>query len=236
MIFDRLIAFLKMEDPSDYEEYYENTSWKTFRIDESIWNESPYKRPKISYYRELQVCYLQLLEELGDSFLYDVTELKNKFNEMHIRNCELEKQLAIAAGNNQILQERLDSALKWQTAQGRKNEVYESQGLDLVPVSETQKDGYRFTGKTGTSMQDNMMLAAAYFENSWALKEIADTLQVSENTVRSYVSTMRKHYKVQLIQGRKHIVFDSEYGEADWDLCLYERMSVKFPEKNTIAV
>ncbi len=89
-----------MSDPSDYEDYYENVSWKTFRIDESIWDENPHKRPKIGYFRQLQHCYQQLLEEQSDSFLYDFTDLKNKFNEVHLRNCELEKQLAIAQGNN----------------------------------------------------------------------------------------------------------------------------------------
>lgn len=70
MIFDRIIRLLDMSDPSDYEEYYENVSWKTFRIDESIWDENPHKRPKIGYFRQLQHCYQQLLEELSDSFLY----------------------------------------------------------------------------------------------------------------------------------------------------------------------
>lgn len=229
-----LIRKFDMSDPSDYEDYYDNISWKTFRVDDSIWGDA-WRKLKISYFRELQHCYEQLLKESSESFLYDVNSLKRVFNEMHLKNCELEKELEIAKGKNLVLQDRLDEAMRQLSATGKKNMLLESQGLEPVTVS-VQKEGNRFTGKSGSAMKDNMMLSAAYFENGWELKEISEELEVSENTVKSYVSTMRKHYKVQMIQGRKHIVFDSDYGECDWDLCLYERLSVKYPTGNTVAV
>lgn len=218
-----------MSDPSDFEDYYENVSWKTFRVDSAIWDENPRKRPKIGYYRQLQHCYEQLLEEASESFLYDVNELKRVFNEMHLKNCELEKQLAIAKGTVEVLQYRLDSAMKHQTATGKKEELYESQGMELKQSPETKKEGTRFTSNSGASLQDNQMLAAAYFVNGWTVPEIAEELKVAEQTVKVYVSSMQKHYKTQMIQGRKHIVFDSDYGNTDWDLALYERICMKFP-------
>lgn len=230
MIFDKLLALFSMEEPSDYEDYYEGLSWKTFRVDESIWNENPRKRPKIGYYRKLQRCYEQLLEEASESFLYDVNELKRVFNQMHLQNCELEKKLAIAEGQVEILQYRLDSAMASQTKAQKKEELFSSQGIDLERKEvKTEKSGTRFTSNNGASLQDNQMLAAAYFVNGWTLPEIAEELQVAEQTVKVYVSTMQKHYKTQYIQGRKQIVFDQEYGSVVWDLALYERISMKFP-------
>lgn len=237
MLFDRLIRLFDMSDPSDFEDYYENVSWKTFRVDESIWDENPRKRPKIGYFRQLQHCYQQLLEEASESFLYDVNELKRVFNDMHLQNCELERRLAIAEGNNKILQDRLDSALRWQTAQGRKNEIYESQGMEIKEQEIPAKDGSggKFVSRTGASLQENQMLVAAYFENGWTMSEICSDLHLSEATVKTYISNMRKHYNTQYIQGRKYIQFDSEYGDNQWDLALYERLSAKFPAAQTAA-
>ncbi len=230
-LIDKLASVLVMDDPSSYEDYYDDVSWKTFRVDESIWERLAYKRPGIAYFRKLQVCYMQILEEMGESFLYDVGGIREKFNELHLRNCDLEKQLAIAEGKNQILQSQLESALKWQTVQGRKNEVFEANGIELVKASSNQpKEGARFANNSGTSLIDNHMLASAYYENDWDLNEISDELGISAGTAKSYISTMQKHYKVQYIQGAKYICFDSDYGNIQWNLALYAKLSTKFPQ------
>lgn len=230
-----LLRKFNIEDPSDFEDYYENISWKTFRTDPSIWNENA-KRPKLSYCRELQHCYEQLLEEASESFLYDVNELKRVFNEMHIKNCELEKKLAIAEGQVEILQYRLDSAMASQTKAQKKDELYASQGIEVEKREpRAEKDGTRFTSNSGASLQENQMLSAAYFENGWTLAEISKELKVAEASIKAYISTIRKHYKVQMIGGRRYIIFDEAYGSNDWDLALYERISVKFPTETAIA-
>lgn len=228
-MFQWLLNKLDMSDPSDFEDYYEDISWKTFRTDDSIWGDK-WRRLKVSYFRELQHCYEQLLKEMSNSYLYDVSGIREQFNAMHLRNCTLERDLAIAQGQNEILQRQLTDALKWQTQTGRKNEVLESQGLETIkPTATASKEGNRFTGNSGTSLIENQMLAAAYYENGWSLSEISEELHLAEGSVKVYVSNMQKHYSVRFIQGRKHIIFDSEYGGADWDLALYERLSVKFP-------
>lgn len=233
----KLIRAFTLDDPSNYEEYYKDTSWRTFRLDDSIWSESGLERPSLGYYREMQVCYEQLLKEVADSSLCDVSQLKEQFNKLHLKNCELERELAIAKGNNEVLHRQLESALKWQTVNGKKNEIYESNGIEPIkPQSvERESNSTKFKSKSGATKQENQMLASAYYENSWDLSDIAKELQISENSVKVYLSTMQKHYKVKYIKGYKYICFDSEYGEVQWNLALYDKLSMKYPTNESVS-
>lgn len=71
------------------------------------------------------------------------------------------------------------------------------------------------------------MMAAAYWENGYDATEIAEQLQLSVGSVRAYLSSIRKHYTVDISQGGKEIQFDRDFGSVRWNLAFYERTSMK---------
>lgn len=235
-MFNMLVNALALEDPSEYEDFYEDLSWKTFRTDDHIY-ERGYHRDLLVYCRKLQHCYEQLLEELSESYLYDVEGIIEKFNEVNVENCRLAKELAVAHGHIEILEEQLKLARSWQSVSGRKAEIDQGMGRPVDEPKDNTKKNTRnqFTSNSGATKQENMMMAAAYHENQWTPEEIAEELKMAVSSIRSYISTMKKHYEVKLTKEGKYIIFDKEYGNVKWNLALYEKLHIKFPDKE-IAV
>lgn len=233
----RLIEWiLGRHEDSEYTEYFDDINPETFRLDCAIWNKYRRARPGIWYYRELHTAYERLLELVSDSYLYDPATIKEQYEVMLKENRALHKQLAITEGKLEIVQAQLESALEWQTAKGRKNEVLTTQGMEPeTPEPKTARSGTKFASNSGATKQENMMLASAYHENGWTLDEIGQELNLSTASVKSYLSTMRKHYEVEIIQGVRHIRFDGEYGRTVWNLAFYARLEDKFPDGSTIT-
>ena len=71
------------------------------------------------------------------------------------------------------------------------------------------------------------MAAAAYWENGYDVAEIAEQLQLSIGSVRAYLSTIKKHYRVEVGQHGKEIQFDKDFGSVCWNLAFYERIGMK---------
>lgn len=228
--------FLGRHEESEYTEYFDDINPQTFRLDCAIWNEYRKDRPGIWYYRQLHTAYERLLELVSDSYLYNPHIIKEQYEAMLQENRVLHKNLAIAEGQLEILQAQLDSALEWQTAKGRKNEVLTMQGMEPeTDEPRAQRNGSRFISNSGATKQENMMLASAYHENGWNLEEIAQQLNLAPSSVKAYLSTMKKHYKVEIIQGVRNIVFDGDYGRTTWNLAFYARLEEKFPAGSTVS-
>lgn len=243
-MFNMLINALALEDPSEYEDFYEDLSWKTFRTDDHIY-ERGYHKDLLVYCRKLQHCYEQLLDERAESYLYDVAQLREKFNALHYARCTLEKELAQAKGTIEVLKNQLIAARQWQNVSGHKAEVDESIGysseeavkraLDHEHKHNVQRNGNKFSNEDGLSKQEKQMLAATYFENHWTIDEIAEELKISKNTVKTYISSIKSHYEIKFVNGSKYICFDSDFGNTKWMLALYEKFEVKYPESKKVV-
>lgn len=98
---------------------------------------------------------------------------------------------------------------------------------NLHQAQQQPRNGTRFASRNGTSKKESMMMAAAYWENGYDAAEIAEQLQLSVGSVRAYLSSVRKHYTVDISQGGKEIQFDSDFGSVRWNLAFYERTSMK---------
>lgn len=215
-LFDWFMDKVTITDPSEFESYYEDVSYKTFIIDESIWNHLKHKRPDIGYYRKLQVCYTQLREELSNSLLYDTTELIDMVRQYHTDNMELEKQLTLALARVEVLEEQLQSARQYQTQAGRKQEI----GLETSAANDQERDiSNRFTNSDGITTIQKQKLAFVLSDNGYGYDEIANTLNISIGSARSYISTARQNCDVRkFADGSKVYGWQGKYNSLEHDI------------------
>ena len=259
-----LLDRFRMEDPSDYDDYYESIDWHTHHIDTGIFN--PYAKPDRTEQRILTYMLQRAREECmdlkwqlarsgADTYKYsgnEATQLQAEVNQLSKANARLEAENAIlkeqigylrAHTSDRAMKAAVDqqhgfnrpapaSAPAGASGSGGRYEVIEI--LNPVPEqnlhqAQTQqpRSGTRFTSKSGASKKENMMMAAAYWENGYSAEEIADQLQLSVGSIRAYLSSIKKHYAIEISQEGKEIQFDKDFGSVCWNLAFYERTHLK---------
>lgn len=77
--------------------------------------------------------------------------------------------------------------------------------------TELLRDGTKFVSKSGMGKKEMQMSVAAYLENHYSMEEIAEMLQISVASVRTYASVIRKHYKIDKVDNERMIIFDRDY-------------------------
>lgn len=258
-----LLDLFRMEDPSDYEDYYADIDWHTHHLDTSIFNERAVpdrtEQRVLTYMlqkarEECMDLKWQLARSGADTYKYsgeEVTRLQEMNNQLLRKNAKLEAENVVlkeqigylrahtsdramkAAMDQQygFRQEPAPASAEAASGSGGRYEVIEIlnpvSGQNLHQAQQQPRNGTRFASKNGVSKQENMMQAAAYWENGYDAAEIAEQLQLSVGSVRSYLSTIRKHYKVEIGRDGKEIQFDKAYGDVRWNLAFYERTSMK---------
>ena len=255
-----LLDLFRIDDPSDYEDYYADIDWHTHHVDTNIFD--PYAKSDRTEQRILTYMIQKAREECmdlkwqlarsgADTYKYsgaEVTRLQEMNNQLLRKNAKLEAENVVlkeqigylrahtsdramkSAIDQQYGQQRGSAPAPAEASGSGRYEVIEI--LNPVPERDVHQDqqprnGTRFASKNGVSKQENMMQAAAYWENGYDAAEIAEQLQLSVGSVRSYLSTIRKHYKVEIGRDGKEIQFDKDFGNAKWNLAFYERTSMK---------
>lgn len=258
-----LLDILKIDDPSDYDDYYESIDWHTHHIDTGIFN--PYAKPDRTEQRILTYMLQKAREECmdlkwqlarsgSDSYKYsaeEMTRLQAEMNQISRKNARLEAENAamkeqIAYLRGHTSDRGMKAAVDQQYGFNRQASTPAPAGASgagryevieiLNPVPERNihqpqaqqpRSGTRFASKNGATKQENMMTVAAYWENGYDAGEIAEQLDLSVGSVRAYLSTIKKHYRVEIGQHGKEIQFDKAYGDVRWNLAFYERTHLK---------
>lgn len=254
-----LLDIFKIDDPSDYGDFYEGIDWHTRHIDTTIFG--PYAKPDRTEQRILTYMIQQAREECmnltwqlarsgADTYKYtgdEVTKLQTMINQLLRKNAKLEAENSVlreqvgylrghtsdrgmkAAMDQQYNPQRGPAPAEASASGSGRYEVIEV----LNPVAGKNlhqaqpRSGTRFASKNGASKKENMMQAAAYWENGYDAQEIADQLQLSVGSIRAYLSTIKKHYTIEIGQKGKEIQFDKDFGNVKWNLAFYERTSMK---------
>lgn len=255
-----LLDLFRMEDPSDYEDYYADIDWHTRHLDTSIFNERAVPdrtEQRILTYmlqRAREECMdlkWQLARSGADTYKYsgaEVTRLQEMNNQLLRKNAKLEAENIVlkeqigylrahtsdramkSAIDQQYGQQRGSAPAPAEASGSGRYEVIEI--LNPVPERDVHQDqqprnGTKFASKNGTSKKESMMMAAAYWENGYDIQEIADQLGLSTGSVRAYLSTIKKHYQVEVSRSGKEIQFDHSFGDIRWNLAFYERTHLK---------
>lgn len=256
-----LLDIFKIDDPSDYENFYENIDWHTHHLDTSIFNERAVPdrtEQRILTYmlqRAREECMdlrWQLARSGADTYKYtgdEVSKLQTMVNQLLRKNAKLEAE-------NSILREQVGYLRGHTSDRGMKSAIDQQHGFRQEPAPASAeastsgsgryevievlnpvagknlhqaqpRSGTRFASKNGASKKENMMQAAAYWENGYDAQEIADQLQLSVGSIRAYLSTIKKHYTIEIGQKGKEIQFDKDFGNVKWNLAFYERTSMK---------
>lgn len=255
-----LLDLFRMEDPSDYDDYYADIDWHTHHVDTNIFD--PYAKSDRTEQRILTYMIQKAREECmdlkwqlarsgADTYKYsgaEVTRLQEMNNQLLRKNAKLEAENVVlkeqigylrahtsdramkSAIDQQYGQQRGSAPAPAEASGSGRYEVIEI--LNPVPERDVHQDqqprnGTKFASKNGTSKKESMMMAAAYWENGYDAQEIAEQLQLSVGSVRSYLSTIKKHYRVEVGQHGKEIQFDKDFGSVCWNLAFYERTSMK---------
>ena len=193
-------------------------SYRNFIPDPRILDGRKKLRPSMQYTRDLQYCYMELLDYLGQNSLFDVASIREQYNFLHGHACELERLLQRTIGEKDALQARLDLALEWQTESGRKSEVYTENGYAPVEKKEQPRNGTQFASKSGRTGLENKKLVASMVAYDIDVEDIARELDLSVSTVYSYMSfTKNKYYTVDMEDGL-HIQFQGDLGNDNWNL------------------
>lgn len=237
-----------MHDPSDYAGFYADLDWRTYNIDLSIYGKHgaccrPEQRALTYMLQQARKDVMQLEWQLArsgsDCYMYSGQQMTQIQQDM----LSLQKEKARLEAENEVLKEQLsyfrghasNRAYKAAADRMRANEPTSNQYevIEVLnPVKEEPaknpqpKKGTRFTSKTGASKQENMMAAAAYWENEYSVDEIAGLLELSPASVRAYLSTIKRHYEVKLTQHGRMICFDKDFGGVTWSLAFYERTNI----------
>lgn len=257
-----LLDIFKIDDPSDYEDFYEGIDWHTRHLDTSIFNEraTPDRTEQriLTYMiqkarEECMNLQWQLARSGADTYKYsgaEVTRLQEMNNQLLRKNAKLEAENVIlkeqigylrAHTSDRAMKAAMDQQYGFNRQTPASAEAASGSGryevieiLNPVPdqnLHQMQKkqprNGTRFASKNGTSKKESMMMAAAYWENGYDAQEIAEQLQLSVGSVRSYLSTIKKHYTIEIGQKGKEIQFDKDFGNTKWNLAFYERTSMK---------
>lgn len=249
-MIDRMMDAFSLEEPSDHAEFYEDLNWRTRAIDKSIYGHSKGSRREqraLSYMLECARAEMldmewQLARSGSDSYKYTAMQMSEIQQEL----IELNKQNARLEAENEVLKEQIAyfrghaSSRAYKAAADQMHSAGNNPvktGYEVIEVlnpvnvepaqKEQPKQGTRYTSKTGATLQENRMAAAAYWENQYSVEEIAELLKLSPASVRAYLSTIKKHYKVELTQEGRMIQFDKEYGSVRWSLAFYERTNMK---------
>lgn len=259
-----LLDIFKIDDPSDYEDFYEGIDWHSHHLDTSIFNERAI--PDRTEQRILTYMIQQAREECmnlqwqlarsgADTYKYsgnEVSSLQEEVNQLTRKNARLAEENAVlreqvaylrAHTSDRAMKAAVDQQYGFRqasapapagAASGRTNKYEVIEILNPVPErdvhqAQTQqsRNGTRFASKSGASKKENMMMAAAYWENGYSAEEIADQLQLSVGSIRAYLSSIKKHYAIEISQKGKEIQFDKDFGSVCWNLAFYERTSMK---------
>lgn len=258
-----LLDIFKIDDPSDYDDFYESIDWHTHHVDTNIFD--PYAKSDRTEQRILTYMIQKAREECmdlkwqlarsgADTYKYsgaEVSRLQEMNNQLLRKNAKLEAENVIlkeqigylrahtsdramkAAMDQQygFRQEPAPASAEAASGSGGRYEVIEIlnpvSGQNLHQAQQQPRNGTRFASKNGATKTENMMQAAAYWENGYDVSEIAEQLGLSVGSVRSYLSTIRKHYKVEISRDGKEIQFDKAYGDVRWNLAFYERIGMK---------
>lgn len=219
-----LIAVIRIKTRQNVEEEsFEEVSWKTFRTDPRVIR-SKWFNPSRRYTQELQICYEQLLKASADNYLFDIESLKERYQDLHVRHCELQAELARYQGTETILRGQVEKALEYQTASGRKEEIYDSAGVEMPEQRAQKKVDNKFASNSGESRMYNMRMAAAMEAYNIPVENIAEELKIGVGTVKGYLSTIRKYHSVRKdpLTGHLCIRFTPPYSDGnrylDYDL------------------
>ena len=257
-----LLDLFRIDDPSDYEDYYADIDWHTHHVDTNIFD--PYAKSDRTEQRILTYMIQKAREECmdlkwqlarsgADTYKYsaeEMTRLQAMNNQLLRKNAKLEAENIIlkeqigylrAHTSDRAMKSAIDQQYGYgqqrgsapaEAASGRTNKYEVIEILNPLPERDVHQDqqprnGTKFASKNGTSKKESMMMAAAYWENGYDAQEIAEQLQLSVGSVRSYLSTIKKHYTIEIGQKGKEIQFDKDFGNAKWNLAFYERTSMK---------
>ena len=257
-----LLDLFRIDDPSDYEDYYADIDWHTHHVDTNIFD--PYAKSDRTEQRILTYMIQKAREECmdlkwqlarsgADTYKYsaeEMTRLQAMNNQLLRKNAKLEAENIIlkeqigylrAHTSDRAMKSAIDQQYGYGQQHGSTASAEAASGSGhyevieiLNPVPERDlhqarqpRKGTHFASKNGSTKQENMMAAAAYWENGYDIQEIADQLGLSTGSVRAYLSTIKKHYQVEVSRSGKEIQFDHSFGDIRWNLAFYERTHLK---------
>lgn len=219
-LLNSFLSILLMEKPNEecYERELPALSYRNFMPDPRILDGRKKLKPSMKYIRDLQYCYMELLDYLGQNSLFDVASIREQYNFLHSHACDLERMLQKTIGEKDALQARLDLALEWQTASGKKNEVLTENGYAPVEEKTQPRDGTKFASVDGLGFESKLKMIAAMIAYDIDRDEIAKELHIKRSTIESYYSQAKGNFFTGFADGKNYIHFQGKLGNDSWCL------------------
>lgn len=230
-MFTMLCDLLRFDDASDYEEFYEDLDFRTYSIDQSIFNKLSFANKTeqriLSHLLEDARSYaLELEWKLArtgtDAFMMSEQEL----TDLRKENLELIRENTRLATRNEILLEQIKFVRESSNRANMKaiDNEYAIERPEHSTEKHQTKQGTRFSSVDGITKTDKQKLATCYELAGWTLEQIRDELNVkTTSTIRQYISAMSNRYELKRWQGETLVCWDKDAGGEQWNIQQFKK-------------